>query len=235
MSIPRDSSEFRVPSSELCVTVAGPSVLNPEPETGNAKRRSSAGLSLVELIVFIVIVGVAVAGVLGALNVSTRASADPVIQKQALAVAEAVLEEVQLMPFTYCDPDDPQAATAQSAAVGPTGCTAAASVENPGAEATPPYGPETRLGVTTPYDNVNDYNLFSMGPGITDISGAAITGLSAYTVVVGVAGQAFAAFGGGRAIPAADSLLVTVTVTGPGNTTATLHGYRVRYVPNALP
>jgi MSHA pilin protein MshD len=202
--------------------------------TWNFERRKSLGLSLVELIVFIVIVGVAVAGVLGALNVSTRASADPVIQKQALAVAEAVLEEVQLMPFTYCDPDDPQAATAQSAAVGPTGCTAAASVENLGAEATPPYGPETRLSVTTPYDNVNDYNTFSM-TGMTDISGNPITGLGAYTVVVGVAGQAFAAFGGGRAIPAADSLLVTVTVTGPGNTTAVLHGYRVRYVPNALP
>ena len=185
------------------------------------------GLSLVELIVFIVVVGVAVAGVLGALRVSTRASADPMIQKQALAVAEAVLEEVQLMPFTYCDPDDPQAATALSAAVGATGCTAAASVENLGAEATPPYGPETRLSVTTPFDNVNDYNGFSM-TGITDITGTAITGLSSYTASVSVANQALGA------IPASDSLLITVTVTA-GYTTATLHGYRVRYSPNALP
>ena len=204
-------------------------IRNPEPESRNPERRKSRGLSLVELIVFIVIVGVAVAGVLGALNVSTRASADPVIQKQALAVAEAVLEEVQLMPFTYCDPDDPQAATALSAAVGATGCTAAASVENLGAEATPPYGPETRLGATTPYDNVNDYNGFGVGPGITDITGAAITGLGAYTATVSVASQALGA------IPASDSLLITVTVTGPGNTIATLHGYRVRYAPNALP
>ena len=235
MSIPSPRLKSQISSFKLEDARSAFSKSNLRLQTSNLRPRKSVGLSLVELIVFIVIVGVAVAGVLGALNVSTRASADPVIQKQALAVAEAVLEEVQLMPFTYCDPDDPQAATALSAAVGATGCTAAASVENPGAEATPPYGPETRLGVTTPYDNVNDYNLFSMGPGITDISGAAITGLGAYTVVVGVAGQAFAAFGGGRAIPAADSLLVTVTVTGPGNTTATLHGYRVRYVPNALP
>lgn len=198
-------------------------------------RRRSLGLSLVEVIVFIVVVGVAVAGVLAALNVSTRASADPVIQKQALAVAEAVLEEVQLMPFTYCDPDDPQAATALNAGVGATGCSAAASVENPGAEATPPYGPESRLNATTPYDNVNDYSGFSMGPGIVDMTGIAIAGLSGYTATVSVSGQAFAAFGGGRAIPAADALLVTVTVTGPANTTAVLHGYRVRYAPNALP
>jgi len=26
-----------------------------------------------------------------------------------------------------------------------------------------------------------------------------------------------------------------VTVTGPGNTTVTLNGYRTRYAPNALP
>ena len=239
MSIPNARSRFRVPGSGSGVRVSGLSqlgTLNTEHRTQTSESRAQRGLSLVELIVFIVVVGAAVAGVLGALNISTRASADPMIQKQALAVAEAVMEEVQLMPFTYCDPDDPQAATALSAAVGATGCTAAASVENPGPEATPPYGPETRLSVTTPYDNVNDYNGFSMGPGITDITGAAIAGLGGYTVMpVTVTGQAFGAFGGGRAIPAADSLLITVTVTGPGNTTATLHGYRVRYAPNALP
>jgi len=226
MSIPNQCSAF---SSQRSAFNRKRGIRNPEPESRNPERRKSRGLSLVELIVFIVIVGVAVAGVLGALNISTRASADPVIQKQALAVAEAVLEEVQLMPFTYCDPDDLQAATALSAAVGATGCTAAASVENLGAEATPPYGPETRLGATTPYDNVNDYNGFSVGPGITDITGAAITGLGAYTATVSVASQALGA------IPASDSLLITVTVTGPGNTIATLHGYRVRYAPNALP
>src|SRR5713226_6913010 len=145
------------------------------------RPRAEHGISLVELIVCIVIVGIAVAGVVGALSMATRASADPMIQKQALAIAEALLEEVQLQPFTYCDPDDPQAATALSAAVGATGCTSAASVENLGAEATPPYGPETRTSATTPFDNVNDYNGFSMGPGITDFTGAAIAGLGGYT------------------------------------------------------
>src|SRR2546429_9538208 len=122
-----------------------------------AEPSRARGVTLLELIVFIVIVSTAVVGILTALDVSNRLSADPMIQKQALAIAEALLEEVQLQPFTYCDPDDPQAATAQSAAVGATGCTAAASVETLGAEATPPYGPETRTSPTNPYDNVNDY------------------------------------------------------------------------------
>ena len=194
------------------------------------RPRAEHGVSLVELIVFIVIVSIGVAGVVGALNMATRASADPMIQKQALAIAEALLEEVQLMPFTYCDPDDPQAATALSAAVGATGCTAAAAVENLGPEATPPYGPETRTSATTPFDNVNDYNGYSMS-GITDITGAAIPGLGGYTATVSVANQALGA------VPASDSLRITVTVTGPpgSNTTVVLDGYRVRYAPNALP
>jgi Tfp pilus assembly protein PilV len=95
----------------LCIAVASPSVLNPEPETRNPKRRQR-GLSLVELVMFILIVGAAVAGIIGVIDVTTRSSADPMIHKQALAIAEAVLEEVQLQPYTYCDPDDPSAATA---------------------------------------------------------------------------------------------------------------------------
>jgi Tfp pilus assembly protein PilV len=78
---------------------------------GHSSRRKSLGLSLVELVVFIVIVSAAVAGIIGVIDVTTRASVDPLIHKQALAIAEAVLEEVQLQPFTYCDPDDPVAAS----------------------------------------------------------------------------------------------------------------------------
>src|SRR6267378_2939071 len=80
------------------------------------RPRAEHGVSLVELIVFIVIVSIGVAGVVGALSMATRASTDPMIQKQALAIAEALLEEVQLQPFTYCDPDDPNAATAIASA-----------------------------------------------------------------------------------------------------------------------
>ena len=173
------------------------------------------------------IVGIAVAGVVGALSMATRASADPMIQKQALAIAEALLEEVQLQPFTYCDPDDPNAASASSAA----GCTGGAGGAND--ENRLPLGPEageTRYSATTPYDNVSDYNTFSM-TGIMDLTGAAIAGLGSYTASVTVANQALGA------IPASDSLLITVTVLGPmgTNTTVVLDGYRVRYAPNALP
>ncbi len=83
---------------------------------------SQRGISLIELIMFIVIISVALAGILMVMNHVTRSSADPLIHKQALAIAESLLEEVELMPFTYCDPDDANAATAASAVVGAGGC-----------------------------------------------------------------------------------------------------------------
>lgn len=65
-----------------------------------AKQR---GVTLIELIVFIVIISVGLAGILGVMNVTTRASADPLARKQAVALAEAVLDEV--LSKNYCDPD----------------------------------------------------------------------------------------------------------------------------------
>jgi MSHA pilin protein MshD len=190
-----------------------------------AEPGRARGVTLVELIVFIVIVSTAVAGVLTALDLANRSSTDPMMQKQALAIAEALLEEVQLQPFTYCDPDDPNAAAALSAA----DCTGGAGGAND--ENKLPLGPEggeTRTGATL-FDNVSDYNGFSMGPGITDLSGAVLPGLDAYSATVAVANQALGA------VPSSDGVLITVTVTGPANTTVVLHGYRVRYAPNALP
>lgn len=61
------------------------------------------GVTLIELIVFIVIIGAALAGVLSVLNVSVRGSADPLLPKQALAIAEGLLEEILLKSYT--DPD----------------------------------------------------------------------------------------------------------------------------------
>src|SRR5574340_785113 len=66
-------------------------------------RHNQRGISLVELIMFIVIVSVALAGILLVMNVTTKSSANPLVHKQALAIAESLLEEAELMPFTFCD------------------------------------------------------------------------------------------------------------------------------------
>jgi len=102
-------------------------------KSGNCKSRLSrqGGLSLVELVVFIVIVSVSIVGIFLVLNLATRTSADPVARKQALAIAESLLEEIELMPFTFCDPDDAAVPVFSAASEGNTGSTAVGSLTVP--------------------------------------------------------------------------------------------------------
>ncbi|HAN91340.1 MAG TPA: hypothetical protein DCQ33_04565, partial [Nitrospira sp.] len=51
-------------------------------------------MTLIELILFIIIINVGIFGILVVMNSTTRASADPMLRKQAVAMAEAILEEV---------------------------------------------------------------------------------------------------------------------------------------------
>ncbi|MBI3529786.1 MAG: type II secretion system protein [Betaproteobacteria bacterium] len=168
------------------------------------------------MIMFIIIVSIGVVALLVVFSTTSRKSADPMIQKQMLAIAEALLEEVESQPFTYCDPTDPNARTAASAA----GCTLP---ETPG-----PEPGQTRTSASTPFNNVNDYAGLVISP-ITDIAGNAISGLGGYAATITVAASAL------NGIAATDALQITVTVTGPGNKSLTLQGHRTQYAPNAVP
>jgi len=61
------------------------------------------GFTLVELVIAMVVISIALSGVLMVMNYTTAHSADPMIQHQAVAIAEAYLEEILLKP--YADPD----------------------------------------------------------------------------------------------------------------------------------
>ena len=112
------------------------------------------GITLIEQIMFIVIVSVGVIGLVSVMNPAIRASADPLLTKQLVAITESLLNEVLHQPFTWCDPDDPAAPTALSYA-------ACATPQN--AFGPTPAG-ETRyaVGAGTAFDNVADYGGFSM-------------------------------------------------------------------------
>ncbi len=69
------------------------------------------GFTLIELIFFIVVVSVGLAGVLKVMNVGVAASADPLVRKQAAALAESILQEV--LQKAYTDPD-PAVTTGES-------------------------------------------------------------------------------------------------------------------------
>jgi MSHA pilin protein MshD len=193
---------------------------------GKTVSRRQRGISLIELIMFIVIVSLALAGILSVMNLVTRSSADPLVHKQALAIAESLLEEVELMPFTYCDPDDASAVTATAAVVGGTGCNA--TMEGIGTE-----GVEGRYAAPQ-FDNVTDYAGFAMGAGaVVDITGASAVG--GYAATIGVAPADIGGIVATDVNGAAQALQITVTVTGPDGVPVVLDGYRTRYSPNGVP
>jgi len=167
------------------------------------QRLRQRGLSLLELIVFIVIVGAALAGVLSVMNITTAHSADPMINKQMLAIAESLMEEIQLKDF--------------DAAV-PTRSSVSCHKAN--------LDQTTRNSPTFSYC-VSDYDGFAEPAGIHAFDGSSIPSLSDYTVTVSVAAPA-ASFASTPPVPAAAIWVITVTVR-HGSDSLTLTGYRFNY------
>ena len=70
---------------------------------GSVVSSASAGFTILEMLVAVVIIGVGVAGVMSAFSQSSKGSADPTVAVQLQAVAEQLMEEVRLKPIN--DPD----------------------------------------------------------------------------------------------------------------------------------
>jgi len=184
---------------------------NPD-RMSDAPKSRCGGFTLIEMVFFIVIVGVAMTGLVSVLASVMKGGADTVSQKQALAIAEAIVEEIALKPFTWCDPDDANAATATSAA----GCATTPEVDGPEAGETRPT-----------FDNVNDYSGLAVPiTPVTDQNSVASFPVGFSLTSLSVTAEALGT------VPGADSLRITVTVTGPGSTSVTLDTYRTRYAPN---
>jgi MSHA pilin protein MshD len=184
------------------------------------------GVTLIELILFIVIVSVAVAGVLRALQLSAGASADPLRRKQALMIAEGLLEEVLLAKYTFCDP----ASDNVDSAVDSLACIIPERFGQVGAE---PAG-------ARPYDNVNDYvataatpmAAFDIGGVLSDASGAPMA-LPGYTVRLTITPDALGGIApGNTGADVGDVLRISVAVS-YDDRTLVLDGYRTRYAPNS--
>ena len=194
-------------------------------------KRHQAGLSMVELIMFIVIIGVAVAGVTTTLAYTTGRSADPLQHKQATLIAEALLDEISMGRMTFCHPDDPAADTATSAADCATPETVGAS------------------GAARPYFNINDYVLAfntptSITPGdttgkVTDMLGN-LKHNGKYTAFVTIRSDARLGPSGadelvGSGSADTDLLHISVAVTYGSEGRVVLDRYRARYAPNSTP
>ena len=57
-------------------------------------RHRQSGITLVELVISLVVIGIAAAAILGVYTTTIRASADPMIRAQAIAIAEMYMDEI---------------------------------------------------------------------------------------------------------------------------------------------
>jgi MSHA pilin protein MshD len=69
----------------------------------NKLRHLSSAFTLIEILVTIVVISIAGTALMGVYTNMVAKSADPIIQQQALAIAEAYMEEIRLKAFN--DPD----------------------------------------------------------------------------------------------------------------------------------
>lgn len=61
-------------------------------------------MSLIELVIAIAVVSIALSGTLLVINDAVRHSADPMLERQAIAIGESYLEEI--VQKSFLDPDD---------------------------------------------------------------------------------------------------------------------------------
>jgi MSHA pilin protein MshD len=120
------------------------------------------GVTLVELVIFIMLISLGVAGILMVMIATTQRSADPMVQQQALLIAESYMEEILHKGFT-----DPSAGETQVC------------------HTTVPFKEASRAS----YDNVCDYHNLNDTAGAVDQLGNTVAGLTAYNVSVSVTGN----------------------------------------------
>ena len=166
------------------------------------RSRCLRGFTLIELIVFILIVSVGVIGILLVMNVTVKSSADPVVRKQSLAMAEAILDEVLSREFA-----NPAGGYTETA---PATCANRALYDD--------VSDYACFDGTTHSKEIHGDSTLGSSP---------IAALAAYRATVVVDATAGAVLG---AIPVGQikKVTVTVTVTG-GSETIQLSGYRANY------
>ena len=200
------------------------------------------GVSLIELVLFIVIVSVALAGVQSMLNMGVMHSADPMVRKQMQTIGEGLLDEIEQMPFSACDP----VLNTNPTAVATTQCSPAANFQQLGYPA---------LGVSprSNFNNLGNYcgnagpaaatcstlTLGSSSVAIPDVTGSTTGAPVSYWATInltpetlwGVTSTSTAATA--AAASAMNVLRVTVTVY-HGSDTLILETYRTRWSPSPM-
>ena len=193
-----------------------------EPSPGRARRAllhpRQMGITLIELVISIVVIGIAATAILQSLGFLTIGNVDPMLRSQSNLLAQNMLNEV--LSHSFFEPDnDPRADSSATPAVCPTRETGS--------------GYDRSL-----WDNVCDYRDFDSNnddgnSGIRTKDGTPITELSGYHVQIEVDSSDSVQLGSlSNDLANCDApriLRINVNVTDPRGQSLTLSGYRTSY------
>lgn len=194
------------------------------------------GVTLVEVVIFIIIVGIAVAAITLQFSQNVRHSADPLIRQKAITLANAYLDEMSKRAWNentpsgggcvetdsnycidYCD-----SITQKSACDATNMC-----IYNNPLSTCEPRNNAAVLGAEeasrSAYDDIDDYITAATAP--TDANGNALTGFNNFTIAISVT-QPAANWNG---INFNDVRKIDVTVNTPTNESLSFTQYRVNF------
>ena len=196
-----------------------------------AMKRSAHGFTLIDVLMLIVLIGsVAGATTMMYARMSSQ-SAQALRNRQALSVAQTLINEVRMMPFTYCD--------APTIAANAAACGALVDVLGPETG-------ETRVHLSgntaVRYDGVSDYAGWVQPEagclGICDLQGKLLNPagsvLDGCSAAVAMAPQAMTSITATDVSGRPQALLISVTVSCPGISDVLLQGLRTRHAPNTF-
>lgn len=160
---------------------------------------SQRGATLVELVMTIVIISIAIAGVVGAFSLIAGRSADPLNQTRAVALSQLYMDEVLSRKY---DDNTPPGGVPKH-----TGCTI-----------------NTEESQREDYDDVDDYNAIS-GATPANAEGDSLgTEYSGFLVSISVA-----CAGGEVGLPGDEAKRIDITITDPSANNYVFTAYRANY------
>ncbi len=194
--------------------------------------RRQRGFTLIDVLVIIVLLGMVAGSMTTVFSQMSAQTAITLKQRQLLAAATSLLDEIRAKPFTYCDPLDANVGVVANSA----GCAA------PTLDVMGPEAGETRYNTANRFDGVSDYQGFLMpGPGcagicdmagnVISVPGSVLVGCAANVVL---AAQALPLIAALDAQGRPQALRIIVTLACPGVASTVVEGVRVRHSPNRV-
>lgn len=183
------------------------------------KQPRQQGVTLIELIIAIVVLGIAAVGILNALGRTTALNVDPLLRAQSLALAQSFMDEVTSKPFYPPDTD-------------PAFIDDPDSIDPCHNDEMPDLGVlngEARNSLLQSICMFDGYDSQTHESGIKGPEDSAITGLDSYSVEVSISPGGDSAPFDNSSVPANCLLRIEVSATDPSGSTLSLVSYRSSY------